>query len=77
MNKVTIPKLSENESTYALLVRSEEKMRNVLELAIYPLLIAAGIMAIVQFAQQTINIPPPTAAAPASFVNGYRVSAVC
>ena len=45
------------ESTYALLIRSEEKSRNVLEIAIYPLLILGLLIAIWQFAQQPINIP--------------------
>ena len=46
------------ESTYALLIRSEEKSRNVIEMAIYPLLILGAVIAIWQFAQQTVNIPP-------------------
>jgi hypothetical protein len=46
------------ESAYALLIRSEEKSRNALELAIYPLLILGPLIAIWQFAQQPINIPP-------------------
>jgi hypothetical protein len=46
------------ESTYALLIRSEEKSRNALEVAIYPLLILGPLIAMWQFAQQPINIPP-------------------
>jgi hypothetical protein len=46
------------ESTYALLIRSEEKSRNALEVAIYPLLILGPLIAIWQFARQPINIPP-------------------
>ena len=45
------------ESTYALLIRSEEKNRNLLEVAILPLLMLGPIMAIWQFAQQPVNIP--------------------
>jgi hypothetical protein len=45
------------ESTYALLVGSEEKSRNVLELAIYPLLILGPLIAIWQLAQRPITIP--------------------
>src|SRR5438876_2945089 len=45
------------ESTYALLIRSEEKSRNVIEMAIYPLLILGAAIAIWQFAQQTVSIP--------------------
>ena len=38
------------ESTYALLIRSE--------MAIYPILILGAVIAIWQFAQQPVNIPP-------------------
>jgi hypothetical protein len=41
-----------------LLIRSEEKGRNLLEMAIYPVLILGAIIAIWQFAQQLINFPP-------------------
>jgi hypothetical protein len=46
-----------HESTYALLICSEEKSRNVLEVVIYPLLILGPVLAIWQFAQQPINVP--------------------
>jgi hypothetical protein len=46
------------ESTYALVIRSEEKSRNALEVGIYPLLILGPLIAIWQFARQPINIPP-------------------
>jgi hypothetical protein len=45
------------ESTYALLIRSEEKCRNVIEMAIYPILILGAVIAIWQFAQPLVNIP--------------------
>ena len=48
---------SENqyESTYALLIRSEEKGRNLLEVAVYPFLGLLSLIAIWQFAQQAIG----------------------
>jgi len=46
-----------HESTYALLIRSEEKSRNLFEVAIYPLLSLGPLIAIWQFAQQPVNIP--------------------
>jgi hypothetical protein len=46
------------ESTYALLIHSKEKKRDLLEVAIYPLLILGPLIAIWQFAQQPVNIPP-------------------
>jgi hypothetical protein len=49
---------NQHESTYALLIRSEEKSRNVFEVAIYPFLMLGPLIAIWQFAQQPINIPP-------------------
>ena len=67
---------NELESTYALLVRSEEKNRNLLEMTIYPLLIAAGLMAIWGFAQQTIDIPA-TGIVPAGLVAVCGPAHVC
>ena len=49
---------NQHESTYALLMRSEEKSRNLLEMAIYPLLIIGAIIAIRQFALQPMTAPP-------------------
>jgi hypothetical protein len=52
---------SENEheeSTYALLIRSEEKRRNLIEMTLYSFLILGAVIAIWQFAQQPVNIPP-------------------
>ncbi len=48
---------NQHESTYALLVRSEEKSRNLFEAVIYPLLILGPLIAIWQFAQQPVKIP--------------------
>jgi hypothetical protein len=46
---------NQHESTYALLIRSEEKSRNRLELALYPLLALLSLIAIWQFAQQAVG----------------------
>lgn len=46
-----------HESTYALLVRSEEKERGLLETIAYGLFILSAVAAIWQFAQQPINLP--------------------
>ena len=51
------PENQHKESTYALLIRSEEKSRNVIERAICPILIVGAAIAIWQFAQQPVNIP--------------------
>jgi hypothetical protein len=45
------------ESTYALLVRSEERSRSALETVAYSTFILSVIVAIWQFAQQPVNIP--------------------
>ena len=60
MNTPTIDEPEEqlHESTYALLMRSEERSRNVFELVIYPLLIIGAIIAICQFVLQTADMPP-------------------
>ncbi len=55
-NTTTKPE-NQHESSYALLIRSEEKSRNVFEMVIHPLLILGPLIAIWQFAQQPINIP--------------------
>src|SRR6059058_6074170 len=48
---------NQHESTYALLVRSEEKSRNLLEMVIYPLLIIGAVIAIWQFVLQAVELP--------------------
>jgi hypothetical protein len=45
------------ESTYALLVRSEEKSRNALETVAYMTFILSVVVAVWQFAQHPVNIP--------------------
>ena len=44
------------ESTYALLARSEEKGRGVLEILVYAVLILGVVLSIWQFAQTPVNI---------------------
>jgi hypothetical protein len=52
--------------TYALLVRSEEKSRGIMEVACFAVFILSAAFSIWQFAQQPVNIPaagltpPPT-----------------
>jgi hypothetical protein len=50
---------SHEESTYALLVRSEEKSRGVLETVLYAFFILSAIVSIWQFAQQPIRLSAP------------------
>jgi hypothetical protein len=45
------------ESTYALLIRSKEKKRDLLELTIHPTLMLGAVLAIWQLVQQPVNIP--------------------
>jgi hypothetical protein len=45
------------ESTYALLVRSEDRERSILETIVYGLFLLSAVAAIWQFAQQSINFP--------------------
>ena len=45
------------ESTYALIVRSEEKGKSALETVLYAFFIASAMFAIVQFAHQPVNVP--------------------
>ena len=53
-------------STYALLVRSEEKERGLFETIIYSLLVLSAVIGIWQFAH--LRIPSPFANAPATQV---------
>ncbi len=46
-----------NRSIYALLVRSEEKTRDVLETAVYTICILSAVLAIWQFARQPNPLP--------------------
>jgi hypothetical protein len=50
---------NEFESTYALLVRSEEKGRGVLEIVLYAIFILSVIAGICQFAQTPVKISAP------------------
>jgi hypothetical protein len=44
-------------STYALLVQSEEKSRNIMETALYALFALSAVVSIWQFAQQSSSLP--------------------
>ncbi len=46
-----------NRSIYVLLVRSEEKSRDMLETAVYAMCILSAVFAIWQFAQQPNPLP--------------------
>ena len=48
------------ESTYALLVRSEEKERGVFEGAVYFAVVLSAILSIWQFAKQPVELPLTT-----------------
>jgi hypothetical protein len=47
------------ESTYALLVRSEEKGRGVLEILVYAVFFLSVVLSIGQFAQTSVTIAAP------------------
>ena len=46
-----------NDTTYALLVQSEEKGRSIMETAVYALLGLSAILSILQFIQQPERLP--------------------
>ena len=57
------------ETTYSLLVRSEEKQRSWFETLIYTVLIVSALLALTQFGRQALTMPTnvvhaPVAAAP-------------
>jgi hypothetical protein len=45
------------ESTYALIVRSEEKQRSRFETLIYTLLVASSLLALSQFGREAATLP--------------------
>ena len=45
------------ESTYALIIRSEERKRGIAETLVYMLLMMSTVFAIAQFGQQPFAIP--------------------
>jgi len=47
------------ESTYALIVRSEEKQRSRLETLAYTLLVISSLFAVSQFGHQAMKMPAP------------------
>jgi len=53
--KTSQPNNNTEESTYALLVRSEDKKRALLETIVYGLVILSALAAILQFADQPIR----------------------
>jgi hypothetical protein len=46
-----------NQSTYTLLMRSEEKTRNIMEIALYALFALSALVSIWQFAHQPSSLP--------------------
>jgi hypothetical protein len=55
--KTTKSNIKASESTYTLLVRSEEKERSLFETIAYGLFILSSVAAIWQFAQTPVNLP--------------------
>jgi len=48
------------ESTYALIVRSEEKQRSRFETLVYALLIVSSLFAVSQFGREAMTMPVKT-----------------
>ena len=59
---------NEHESTYALIVRSEEKSRSALEILLYAAFSLSTMVAICQFAQQPVKVPAAGIQAPPAIV---------
>ncbi len=57
MKTISSNNTSAFESTYALLMRSEEKQRGRFETLIYTLLIASAMVAVSQFGHETATMP--------------------
>lgn len=54
------------ESTYALLMRSEEKQRGRFETFVYTLLVMSCLLAVMQFGRQAMTLP--TGLVPSSMI---------
>jgi hypothetical protein len=48
---------TENRSTYAMLVRSEDKGRSIFEVVVYALVALSVVLSIWQFAEQSNRLP--------------------
>jgi hypothetical protein len=57
---------TENRSTYAMLVRSEEKGRSIFEVAVYALVALSVVLSIWQFAEQSNRLPVGSEQKPAA-----------
>jgi len=57
-----------NDTTYSLLVRSEEKGRSIMETVVYALLGLSAILSILQFVQQPERVPTTLT------TQGYEIS---
>jgi hypothetical protein len=55
--KTNEPNMPKEESTYSLLVRSEEKKRGLVEMIVYGLIILGAVVAIIEFANEFIWYP--------------------
>ena len=65
--------MKNNTSTYALLVRSEEKNRSLLETVVYAILILSAVVSIWQFAHQSVAFPiDKVANVPVSAIDAQR-----
>ena len=60
------------ESTYALIVRSEEKSRSALEIVLYAIFTLSAVLSIWQFAQNPVKIPAPGLERSASYEMGVQ-----
>jgi hypothetical protein len=55
--KTNEPSNKREESTYALIVRSEEKKRALIEVLVYGLIILCAVAAILEFADEFLWFP--------------------
>ena len=55
--KTNEPNNTREESTYSLLVRSEEKKRGIIETVVYGLVILSAVAAILEFANEFFWFP--------------------
>lgn len=67
---------NQHESTYALITRSEEKSRTILEIMLYAAFSLSTVIAICQFAQQPVKLPAAEIKSPPAIASEVQAATI-
>jgi hypothetical protein len=67
---------NQHESTYALITRSEEKSRTILEIMLYAAFSLSTVIAICQFAQQPVKLPAAEIKSPPAIASEVQAGTI-